>query len=195
MGADALHEIGILPEAGDAAVLRATRTAIRQGAGVLHFSGALEKAADDHEAFVAWIGTLVEARPFLCVSGGGTIGCYGLALILACDLAVLSPGSRCEADLRSAPGLVALARRRLGHAGARRLLFGGADPVRTLAESGEVALDEAPAAAARTRVTILGGAAAAAGLRGTLRAAEELPFAEACEFDAWSRTLHKGGSA
>lgn len=193
MGNEAFQEIEIGAEADEAALLLATREAMRRDNGVLCFRCADDNAPADEAAYVAWLSLLADGRPFLCMSGKGRMGPHGLALMLACDMAVLSPDATCGTQPAAAPGLVALARRRLGAAAMRRLLLHRRDPVHCLSELGQITFDADPDAAVKDSISRLGGPVAAAALRSAMRAAEELSFAEACDFEIWSRTLQKEG--
>lgn len=184
--------IDLAPAMDDAALLRATRAALRRGDGPVLFRGSLDRPLDDADAFAAWLATLDGSRSLLCLAASGKVGPRGLALALACDLVFAGPDVGVSPEWRATLGLATLASRRLGPVGGRMLLLRADDPLRCLSDLGQLVYDASPETALTNALRKIGEPRAAATIRRNLRAAAELPFAEACGFEAWSYKLGRG---
>jgi hypothetical protein len=174
---------------GDA--LSRARRALR-GAGdnhVLVIAGDFSGPAADPAATGDWIGLLSNTFVPVVTIAQGPVGSRGLVTLLASDQIVLGPDAVLEEDWRNTPALPALAHRRLGPLLARRLFFGAQpDILDILLNAGMAARSSDPDAMLDEILSGFGSMKNHAGHKRALKAAAELPFAEALTFGLW---LHR----
>ena len=174
MGADLLH---LELSGADAALAAALRKTLRTpGSGALALHGDLSVDLDEAGAAAGWLALVLQAPRPVILRCEGVIGQRGLALMLAADRTSLAPAAALAANWRDAPGLAALAMRRGGPALARALLLGDEDSTARLVELGLASHETAEALA--TAFDDGWGRR-----KRSLRAALELPFNEALDFE------------
>ncbi|MBK0398200.1 hypothetical protein H0I76_03280 [Limibaculum sp. M0105] len=180
--------LSIAPGTGDADLAGAIRRALRdREATALSLQGDVAAGTDDAQAFARWVMMLADAPLPVAVAAGGELGPRGLALLLLADIAIVDETAAMP-NPTSTPALAALAARALGPVGARRLVFGAADPVATLVASGHAERTADPEAAMAARIAALGSPAEARRRRAALNASRHLNFSEALDFDLWFHT-------
>jgi enoyl-CoA hydratase/carnithine racemase len=149
-------------------------------------TGAFAAQVDDMAAFGDWIRLLADIPAPLLLLVTGPIGPRGIAVILMADQIVLGTDAVMADRWQDAPGLAALAHRRLGRHGASMLLFGPAqNPLAVMTGMGVAHRADDPEELLRRIVSGLGPPARSHRHKRVLRAASELPFSEALAFDLW----------
>ncbi|KPF72428.1 hypothetical protein IP69_03600 [Bosea sp. AAP35] len=167
----------IVMDGDDAAFAAALRKAFRTpGASPVLIGGDLGALLHDASSAAAWLTLVVEAPRPMIADCAGVLGQRGLALLLAADVASLRPDSALAEGWRDTPGLAALAVRRGGRKLARALLLDAPATLDDLVVVG-LASRELP------EVLVERFDAGFGSRKRALRAALELPFAEALAFD------------
>ena len=191
---DSTDPVELTLEGPDAEVARQLARSLRgSGTRPLHLHCEAAHPVDDAEAFATWVRLLASApAPRFAALPQAELGPRGLAVMLSASCVFIGRETRLSADWQELPGLCVLARAWLPPAMVPALLLGGGDLLETLCRLGAVHRHEDPqsaAAAAASRATgTLGPRLAAAA-----RAAAELPFAEAFDFDVLNH-IHTTGA-
>ncbi len=185
---EAIFRLELLDSETDAEFLARARKALRStdGASCIAVTGSFAGRIDDAVAFGDWIKLLVEVPVPLLSVASGEIGLRGLAILLVCDQAITGADATIADDWRDLPGLAALAHRRLGPQGARRLLFGpGQSPIAALIDAGLAQQADTPEERVLEIAADLGSPARSRRHKRVLRAASEMPFTDCLAFDLW----------
>ncbi|MBM6594424.1 hypothetical protein [Microvirga pudoricolor] len=145
------------------------------------FSGSFADPSEANDL----ISVLTDANLPVIAAPSGSIGPQGAAILLLCDQVVLEAGAALSGHWRDGPCLAALAHRRLGPLLARAIFFDDrTDLLDILADAGIAKKADDPGGSLDSILSRLGGRSASMAKR-ALKAAAELPFREALNYDRW----------
>lgn len=180
-------------EGSDAEVARQLARSLRgSGARPLHLHCDAACQIDDPEAFAAWATLLTSApAPRFAAFPQAELGPRGLALMLTSTCAFVGPETRLASNWQNLPGLCVLARAWLPAAMVPALGLGGGDLLEAICRTGAIQRHDDPQGAAATAASQATGPIGQH-LVAAARAAAELPFAEAFEFDVLNH-IHTTG--